>query len=88
SAYNTMTVTPGWRYGLAAMTSTGDLFAGAPERMREGQANILPPRDTVREYLIVVGTPKEWVPNPWDEDERTDAQFPFRYKIIDKTEGM
>ena len=71
----------GWRYGFAAYLNDGsrkysEMFSDA-----NGTATWTVPAGTEQLYMIVMGAPKEYVQSAWDEDELTDAQYPYKVKF-------
>ena len=42
------------------------------------------PEDADRVLFAAVGAADQAVPNPWDEDERTDFHMPYRIRITEK----
>ena len=71
----------GWRYGFAAYLNDGsrkysEMFSDA-----NGTATWTVPAGTEHLYMIVMGAPKEYVQSAWDEDELTDAQYPYKVKF-------
>ena len=79
--YNKIGTTKGWRYGFAAYLSNGtrqysDMFSAD-----KGTATWTVPSGTQYLYMIVMGCPTTYLQSAWDEDERTDAQFPYKVKF-------
>ena len=71
----------GWRYGFAAYLNDGsrkysEMFSDA-----NGTATWTVPAGTEQLYMIVMGAPKEYVQSAWDENELTDAQYPYKVKF-------
>ena len=71
----------GWRYGFAAYLNDGsrkysEMFSDA-----NGTATWTVPAGTEHLYMIVMGAPKEYVQSAWDENELTDAQYPYKVKF-------
>ena len=46
-----------------------------------GTATWTVPAGTEQLYMIVMGAPKEYVQSAWDENELTDAQYPYKVKF-------
>lgn len=78
--YNRSDVPLGWRYGVITMENAGCILH---EIHRDAQGDILfqMPEGCEGAYLLVVGTPGEATVNPWDDDERTDVQCPYRIRL-------
>lgn len=80
--YNSCGAEIGWRYGFCVLHQDGrKTYAPAHSECR----NILrytPDGTEEKVYLAVVGVGENQViVNPWDEDERTDAQMPYQIRI-------
>ena len=80
-AYNPSDIDPGWRYGLVTLMSDGDVRYGEAHWEKRGVVRAKVPEGAERLWLVVVGAADRVVPNPWDEDERTDFQMPYRLRI-------
>lgn len=82
STYNSGTAAnAGWRYGFVALQKNGtrvysDMYSDA-----EAIATFEIPFNTERLYFVVQGMPVNYKPNPWDEKELTDEQYPYKVKF-------
>lgn len=68
--------TMGWRYGFVAYAN-GKRTYSEIGKDNEGSLSFDVPSGTEILYLVVQGSPTEYIGCGWDEDERTDAQFPY-----------
>lgn len=81
AAYNPSDLEPGWRYGLVTLMADGAVRYGEAHGERRGAVRAKVPEGAARVWLVVVGAADRVIPNPWDEDERTDFQMPYRIRI-------
>ncbi|MCH5246791.1 MAG: DUF4859 domain-containing protein [Muribaculaceae bacterium] len=68
----------GWRYGFVAY-GNGKRTYSSIGRDRNGLLSFTIPADAEILYLVVQGSPEEYVGCPWDEEERNDYQFPYKF---------
>lgn len=80
--YNSYDSTPGWRYGIVALLSDGTREYGPMQETSTGEITYDVSPDTEFLYLVVLGTPEQYVPHIWDNTEKTDVQMPYRIKIL------
>ena len=79
--YNPSDVDPGWRYGIVILMDDGSVWYGEMHREKQDVVRATVPEGADRVMFVVVGAADRVVPNPWDEDERTDFQMPYRIRI-------
>ncbi len=79
--YNPSDVDPGWRYGIVILMDDGSVRYGEMHRNQQDTVRAAVPEGADRVMFVVVGAADRVVPNPWDEDERTDFQMPYRIRI-------
>lgn len=82
--YNKRSVTEGWRYGVVILKKDGTRIYGKMHSKKKGRFTVSLPKDTEKVYFIVLGAPDEYVPHIWDEDQRTDAQMPYKVRFTVK----
>lgn len=71
----------GWRWGLVAVTSTGNVEYGAMNSSSTGTASFTVPANTSRLYLVVTGAPTQHFHHPWDDNPANDEQYPWKAKF-------
>ncbi len=82
--YNPSDVSPGWRYGIVTLMADGTVQYGEMHFEKQDIVRETVPEGADRVLFVVVGAADQVVPNPWDEDERTDFQMPYRIRITEK----
>ena len=70
----------GWRYGFVAYANGIRTYSEAGKDAK-GSLSFNVPADTEVLYLVVQGSPEEYIGCGWDENELTDAQFPYAFKL-------
>ena len=80
--YNKTSAQPGWRYGFVALMEDGRRVYGEPCAEQNGTISWTLEPGTESLYLVVVGAMQSVTANPWDDNERTDAQAPYRYRVV------
>ncbi len=71
----------GWRYGLVALTASGERVYGERQRATEGEARLTIPDDCTHLWLVVSGAPRNHWRHPWDDDTANDEQWPYRVRF-------
>lgn len=71
----------GWMYGFVALLNDGSRQYGDAVSLKEGKATFTVPANTKSLYFVVLGAPASYQPNPWDEKELTDEQWPYKVKF-------
>ncbi len=71
----------GWAYGFVALLSNGQRVYGDMNTDRNATVSFAIPANTERLFLVVQGSPTEYRQCPWDEEELTDDQWPYKVKF-------
>ncbi|MCF0201970.1 MAG: DUF4859 domain-containing protein [Bacteroidaceae bacterium] len=71
----------GWHWGFVAYKNDGTRVYGDAAKGKEGRVTFQCPEGTKYLYLVVAGTPTSYNQHPWDEDELTDEQLPYKVKF-------
>jgi hypothetical protein len=71
----------GWRYGFVAFDGSTRTYSSVGKD-KNGTLSFTVPSGTTALYLVVQGSPETYVQSAWDEDESTDAQFPYSFKVV------
>lgn len=70
----------GWRYGFVAYANGVRTYSEVGKDAN-GSLSFEVPANTEVLYLVVQGSPEEYIGCGWDEDELTDAQFPYAFTL-------
>lgn len=70
----------GWRYGFVAY-GNGTRTYSTVGKDKSGSLTFNVPAGTEVLYLVVQGSPNSYITCAWDEDETTDAQFPYSFSL-------
>ncbi|MDO5309143.1 MAG: DUF6055 domain-containing protein [Planctomycetia bacterium] len=79
--YNQRPEAPGWRYGLVATLPDGKTIQSKTLADVAGQIVFDVPQNAKAVYFVVLGAPSKVLANPWDDDESTDYQAPYKYRV-------
>jgi len=71
----------GWRWGLVAVTSTGDAVYSPMMSDDSGELSFEVPASTSRLYFLVVGAPTQHFHHVWDDNPTNDEQYPWKAKF-------
>ena len=71
----------GWRYGFVSMNNDGSRTYSEAFSEPKGVASFKVPENAVRLFMVVQGSPDSYIQQPWDDNELTDAQFPYKVKF-------
>ena len=71
----------GWRYGFVSMNSDGSRTYSDTFSDPKGIAIFSVPENAERLFMVVQGSPDVYLQQPWDDNELTDAQFPYKIKL-------
>ena len=71
----------GWRYGFACLNKDGSRTYSETFSEPNGVANFDVPSNCVKLFMVVQGSPDKYLQQPWDDNELTDAQFPYKLKF-------
>ncbi len=70
----------GWRYGFVARTGDRRTYSETGKN-RNGRLTFNVPAGTDYLYLVVQGSPEEYIGHAWNDNEADDAQFPYTIKL-------
>ena len=70
----------GWRYGLVALQGTTRTYS-AIGKEKNGTVSLEVPAGAEYLFLVVQGSPEEYMSHGWDEVESNDPQFPYAFKV-------
>ncbi len=71
----------GWRYGFVALKNDESREYSEMFSESKGTATFKVPSGTYKLFMVVQGSPEKYIHSAWDDDERTDAQFPYKIKL-------
>ncbi len=66
----------GWRYGFVALSGSKRTY-GTVGKDAQGSLSFEVPAGTDHLFLVVQGSPEDYMSHGWDEDETNDPQFPY-----------
>lgn len=70
----------GWRYGFVALNGETRTYSQVGSKS-EGKLSFKVPSGTQHLYLVVQGSPNEYLSHGWDENGKNDPQFPYCIKL-------
>ena len=70
----------GWRYGFVSMNNDGSRTYSETFYEPIGVVSFSVPENARRLFMVVQGSPNKYLQQPWDDNELTDAQFPYKIK--------
>ena len=71
----------GWRYGFVSMNNDGSRTYSETFSKPIGVVSFSVPENARRLFMVVQGSPNNYLQQPWDDNELTDAQFPYKIKL-------
>ncbi len=71
----------GWRYGFVALMNDESRVYSETFTSSVGTASFDVPKSAYKLFFDVQGSPERYIYSAWDDDERTDAQFPYKIKL-------
>ena len=71
----------GWRYGFVSLNRDGSRTYSTVYNSSKATAKFTVPTNAQKLYFVVQGSPNTYIKSAWDDDERTDAQFPYKIKL-------
>ena len=71
----------GWRYGFVSMNNDGSRTYSETFSEPIGVVSFSVPENARRLFMVVQGSPNNYLQQPWDDNELTDAQFPYKIKL-------
>ncbi len=81
SAYNSgsgLSAIKGWKYSFVALLGDGTRQYGDVYNDVSGMATFTVPTSTEYLWFVVMGCPTQYAVHPWDENELTDNQWPYK----------
>ena len=80
--YNTVNAgNVGWRYGFVTVNSDDSRTYSDVFYEPTGYATFSVPRNAKKLMMVVQGSPESYIYSAWDDNETTDAQFPYKLKF-------
>lgn len=79
--YNNVGGEAGWRYGFVAYLSDGSRQYSSMFSGNKATVSYDVPTNTELLYMVVMGAPTNYVQSAWDENELTDAQYPYMVRF-------
>ena len=71
----------GWRYGFVTINSDDSRSYSEVFSKPNGVASFSVPKNARKLFMVVQGSPDTYIHSAWDDDETTDAQFPYKLKF-------
>lgn len=71
----------GWAYGFVTLKADGTRDYGEMNTASTATVAYTVPSGTERLFLVVQGSPSGYRQSPWDENELTDDQWPYRVRF-------
>ena len=71
----------GWRYGFVTINNDDSRTYSDVFSEPNGVATFSVPRNAKKLFMVVQGSPDTYIHSAWDDDETTDAQFPYKVKF-------
>lgn len=78
---NTYDQYAGWRWGLVAVTASGNAVYSDMQSSATGSMSFNVPANTSRLYLLVTGAPAQHFHHVWDDNAANDEQYPWKVKF-------
>ena len=71
----------GWRYGFVTLNNNDSRTYSQVFSQPNGVATFTVPGNAIKLFMVVQGSPNTYIQQPWDDNELTDAQFPYKLKF-------
>jgi hypothetical protein len=71
----------GWRYGFVTINSDDSRTYSNVFSDPNGIATFQVPSNVKKLFMVVQGSPNSYIKSAWDDEETTDAQFPYKVKF-------
>jgi len=71
----------GWRYGFVTINSDDSRTYSEVFSKPRDSVQFEVPRNTRKLFFVVQGSPEKYIKTIWDDNETTDAQFPYKIKL-------
>ena len=72
----------GWRYGFVTLNADDSRSYSEVFSQPNGVVSVIVPGNARKLFMVVQGSPDTYLQQPWDDNELTDAQFPYKIKLI------
>ena len=72
----------GWRYGFVTLNTDDSRKYSEVFSQPNGVVSFTVPGNARKLFMVVQGSPNTYLQQPWDDNELTDAQFPYKIKLI------
>ena len=72
----------GWRYGFVTMNNDDSRTYSVVFDQNKMTAQFEVPTTAKKLFFVVQGSPETYIKTIWDDKETTDAQFPYKIKLI------
>ena len=72
----------GWRYGFVTINSDDSRTYSETYSEPCAVPAFKVPKNARKLFMVVQGSPDKYIHSAWDNDETTDAQFPYKLKFI------
>ena len=71
----------GWRYGFVSLNYDGSRTYSSVYNSPKTTAKFTVPNNAYKLFMVVQGSPNSYIKSAWDDNETTDAQFPYKVKF-------
>lgn len=72
----------GWRYGLVVMNNDDSRTYSEVYDEKKKSVKFEVPKTAKKLFFVVQGCPETYIKTVWDDKETTDAQFPYKIKLV------
>ena len=72
----------GWRYGFVSINTDDSRTYSYVYSEPNGYGYFEVPKNAKKLMMVVQGSPDSYIHSAWDDNETTDAQFPYKLKFI------
>ena len=70
-----------WRYGFVSLNYDGTRTYSSVYNSAKATAKFPIPNNAYKLFMVVQGSPNTYIKSAWDDNETTDAQFPYKVKF-------
>ena len=71
----------GYRYGFVTLNNDGSRSYSKTYSKTSTKVSYSVPKNTEKLFFVVQGSPNTYIHSAWDDDETTDAQFPYQIQL-------
>jgi len=71
----------GWRYGFVSLNYDGTRTYSSVYSSSKTTVKFTVPTTASKLFMVVQGSPDTYIKSAWDDNETTDAQFPYKVKF-------